>query len=153
MKRVKLTQGQFATVDNEDYPEISCHKWYAAWSLCTKSFYAVRGSNRKNGKRHGISMAREVLGLKFGDKRQADHRNHDTLRNCRSNLRIVTHQQNVWNRKNPKGYYWQKVAKKYHALIQVNNKKIYLGLFDVAEDARNAYLKAKEKYHRVCEVK
>ena len=29
MKRIPLTQNKFAIIDNEDYEELSKHKWYA----------------------------------------------------------------------------------------------------------------------------
>ncbi len=113
MKRIELTQGQFALVDNADYDWLNRFKWSADWNNHTKSFYAARNSRTKNGKICSVSMAREILGLKCGDKFQADHKNHDTLDNRRANLRIVTSQQNHFNRKNSKGYYWNKHAKKY----------------------------------------
>jgi hypothetical protein len=62
------------------------------------------------------------------------------------NLRIVSNQQNCFNR-NPKGYYFAKHANKWEAQIHLNYKKIYLGLFNTEEEARDAYLQAKEKYH------
>jgi len=147
MKRIKLTQGQFALVDDADFERLNEHKWYAHWKPHTKSFYAVRHSKPKNGKRHVIRMHREILGLKRGDKLEGDHINHDTLNNQRANLRAITCQQNHWNRKDSKGYYWNKAAKKYHARIKLNNKDIHLGLFSTAEEAHNAYLQAKKQYH------
>jgi hypothetical protein len=63
------------------------------------------------------------------------------------NLRSVTKQQNQWNRKATKGYSWFPINKKWKANIRVNNKDIYLGYFNTEQEARNAYLQAKEKYH------
>ena len=34
-----------------------------------------------------------------------------------------------------------------YKLIKVKGKKIYVGLFDNEEEAHQAYLEAKEKYH------
>ena len=147
MKKIELTQGQVALVDDEDFEQLNKFKWCALWARNTKSFYAVRGSKTKDGKWHTISMNREILGLKRDDKRQGDHRNHDTLDNQRSNLRVVTCQQNHFNRKDSKGYYWNKAAKKYRAQIMVNGKHIHLGYFLTTKDARNAYLQAKKQYH------
>ena len=112
IKKIPLTQGQFAIVDNKDFEWLNQYKWFAIWEPHTQSFYAVRHSKSINGKRYMIYMSREILGLKCGDKRQADHINHQTLYNCRANLRIVTLQQNLWNQKNPNGYSWNKRAKK-----------------------------------------
>lgn len=149
VKLIPLTHNQFAIIDDEDFNWLSQKKWYASWSEYTKSFYAIRGSRDKNGKRHTIYMAREILGLSEGDKRQSDHINHNTLNNRKSNLRIVTCNQNQWNQKNPKGYYWRKANKKYMAQIKLNGKQIYLGLFRTADAAHSAYLQAKKHYHKM----
>ena len=75
-----------------------------------------------------------------------DHKNGIRNDNRIDNLRVVTRQQNQFNT-NAKGYYWNKVNKKWQAGICVNYKIKYLGAFDKEEDARQAYLVAKEKYH------
>jgi hypothetical protein len=54
--------------------------------------YAVRGYSP-----NVIRLHREVLGLIKDDGMEADHINRDTLDNRRSNLRAVTHAQNVQN--------------------------------------------------------
>ena len=82
MRRIQLTQGQFAVVDNKNYKWLSQHNWYAWWSNCTQSFYAARMSKSENSKRIVIYMHREILELGGGDKRQTDHINHNTLDNC-----------------------------------------------------------------------
>ena len=79
--------------------------------------------------------------------KQIDHINGVRDDNRISNLRNVTHQQNQHNRTTAKGYTWNKKRNKWQGKIVLNSKNIYLGLFDKEEDARAAYLKAKEKYH------
>jgi hypothetical protein len=76
-----------------------------------------------------------------------DHINgiRDDNRIC--NLRSVTNQQNSFNRKKAKGYYWDKRDNKWVSQIVINYKKIHLGYSNTEEEAREAYLKAKEKYH------
>ena len=76
-----------------------------------------------------------------------DHRDNNRQNNNINNLRIATNQQNAWNRKNAKGYSWNKERKKWQAHIKVNSKQIHLGLFDTEEDAHFAYLTAKKIYH------
>ncbi len=144
---IYLTQGQFTIVDDENHGWLSKYKWCAFWNKYTKSFYAARTARGEDGKRHLIYMAREILGLKYGDKRQADHINHHTLDNRIINLRIVTQQQNQWNQKNPKGYYWDKRREKYRAHIRFNGKDIHLGYFLTTKEAHEAYLQAKPYYH------
>ena len=77
-----------------------------------------------------------------------DHINTNSLDNRIENLRVVTQQQNQWNR-NAKGYSWDKNAKKWHAKININGKDKYLGLFDNEEDAHISYLNAKEIHHKI----
>jgi hypothetical protein len=77
-----------------------------------------------------------------------DHININSIDNRIENLRVVTNQQNQWNR-NAKGYYWHKAKKKWHAKIKINCKDKSLGLFDKEEDAAIAYLNAKEVYHKM----
>jgi len=80
-----------------------------------------------------------------------DHINGEKDDNRICNLRTVTHQENQWNRTKAKGYYWSKKANKWRAEIGVDGKKICLGSFDTEDEARLAYLQAKEKYHIIQE--
>ena len=76
-----------------------------------------------------------------------DHINGIKTDNRIENLRSVTQQQNQFNLTKAKGYYWSKATNKWYAKIQVGGKKIHLGTFTNEDDARQAYLDAKEKYH------
>jgi hypothetical protein len=77
-----------------------------------------------------------------------DHINRNRTDNRICNLRIVTHQENCFNR-TVKGCSWNEKSKKWQSQIMLNYKKIYLGDFNTEEEARNAYLEAKKKYHNV----
>lgn len=105
----------------------------------------------KNRKHHSVHrlMAVAFLGLNYDDKTIfIDHINHNKLDNRLENLRLVTHQQNQWNRVKAKGYCLTK-TNKYESYISINKKRIYLGKYDTEEEAHNAYLEAKEKYHQI----
>ena len=80
---------------------------------------------------------------------QLDHINGIKTDNRICNLRAVTKQQNQWNRITAKGYSWCKKSNKWRSDIKLNNKIIYLGLFKTEQEARNAYLAAKEIYHKI----
>ena len=75
-----------------------------------------------------------------------DHIDRDKLNNNVSNLRMVSVQQNQFNTA-AKGYTWHTQRNKWMAQIFLDGKRHYLGLFTKEEDARQAYLKAKETLH------
>lgn len=146
-RKIKLTKGQFATVDDADHEWLSQWKWYATWSKHGHRFYVTRSIQGLNGKQRTLHMHRLILGLGFGDKLQGDHINRNALDNCRKNLRIVTCQQNLFNKKGVKGYFLCSQSKKYRATIKVSGKNIYLGSHVTKQAARAAYVKAKKQYH------
>ena len=77
-----------------------------------------------------------------------DHINRKRDDNSIENLKVSTQQENTFNT-DAKGYCWNKNAGKWQAEIRLNGVAIYLGLFEHEEDARNEYIKAKEKYHKI----
>ena len=77
---------------------------------------------------------------------QIDHIDRDSFNNNIENLRLVTNQQNQWNR-GDKGYSFDKRENKYRVRIMVNKKSKHLGYFVNEEDARKCYLDAKKIYH------
>jgi len=78
-----------------------------------------------------------------------DHINRIKTDNSNENLRVVTSGENHFNLPNVKGYTWSKANKKWRAQIKVNKTHIHLGLFEKEEDARSAYIEAKEKLHLI----
>lgn len=86
------------------------------------------------------------------DGRYVDHVNGNGLDNRRSNLRLVTNQQNQANStkraaasSKHKGVSWSKTKKKWRAYICPNKKYIHLGYFTSEEDAASAYDRAAEQ--------
>lgn len=141
MKKIPLTQGLFALVDDEDFEYLNQWKWYALKDGNT--FYAVRKSKSVNGKRDLVRMHVEVLGKKEGFV--SDHINGNGLDNRRhENLRHVTHRQNLQNRHSEKsskypGVSWRKETSQWLAQIRLDGKKKYLGYFASEEEASQAY--------------
>ena len=82
-----------------------------------------------------------------------DHKDRNRANNVISNLRECTRSENAhnstkcWGSSEYRGVSWQKSRNKWKAQISVNNKVIYLGLFDNELEAANVYREAKEKYH------
>lgn len=86
MKIIPLTQGLEAVVDDEDFTELSKHKWCAARQRHT--FYAVRGQVcKKTGKTKGILMHKKIMNI-MGVKLFARHLDLDGLNNQKHNLEV-----------------------------------------------------------------
>ncbi len=86
--------------------------------------------------------------------RGKDHINGNKLDNRRENLRVCTLAENNRNRtiyKNNKsgfkGVYWSRADKKWRAQIKINNRMIYLGIFDDLLEAALTYDEAAVRYH------
>jgi len=146
MKTIPLTQGKFAIVDDQDYEWLNKYKWFAQKGRNT--YYARRNICLPNGKQMVVKMHREILGLQLGDNHQTHHVNYNGLNNRRMNLQIVTECEHQWTRIGAKGYYWNKRHQKFHSQISARGKKIYLGSFDSANEARKAYLVARKERSR-----
>lgn len=147
MKKIPLTQGKHALVDDEDY------EWLNQWKWCFDK-YAIRRISRKNQKSTKIYMHRLIM--KPERLSDTDHINRNRLDNRRCNLRNVTHQQNAWNITIPKhntsgfmGVSWHNKTRKWQVGIKLDGKRIYIGLFSQIQEAIDAYQLAKEKYHRI----
>ena len=150
MKKIPLTQGKFATVDDEYYDELIKYKWYPhhTFNLC----YAVRNTKCIKGKRGIVYMHRQILNAPHGV--MVDHKDRTGLNNCIYNIRLCSNSQNQANSKKQinntsgyKGVVWHKSKKKWIARIRCDGKLIYLGYFDNAVKAAKSYdKKAKELF-------
>ena len=105
----------------------------------------------KNGKKMKSvhRLVAEAYLPNYSEDLQVDHIDNMRTNNCLGNLRMVTCQQNQFNRPKVKGYSWHKNKNKWMARIDLNGKKHHLGYFNNEDDARQAYLKAKEIYHKI----
>lgn len=91
---------------------------------------------------------------------EIDHKDTIKTHNWIENLRDVTHSGNQQNKikalKNSKtgflGVCFNKENGKYKAQISVSGKKKYIGYFDSAEEAHNAYLITKRELHLTCTI-
>lgn len=154
MRRISLTRGKFALVDNQDYEFLTQWKWCA--SKGAKTFYARRGIKR-NGKRTTISMHRVLSTLiSFKLANCIDHVNRNGLDNRRKNLRPVTKKRDLENRgkfrNNTSGYTgisWNRQWSKWKAYIGHHGKVVYLGYFDRLQDAVKARKNAEQKCNKV----
>lgn len=142
MKEIFLTQNKVAIVDDEDYAELSKHKWLA----CQKQdrWYAKRTSK-------SIYMHRVIMG---NPAQEVDHISGDGLDNRRCNLRLANRSQQLCNtrlrrdnKSGVKGVDWFKPKGKWRARVKIYGKEIHLGYFKNIQDAVEARLKAAREIH------
>ena len=151
-RRIPLPKRKFAVVSPEDYQRLNKFKWYVQTNASTS--YAVRYVRVGISKKYALVwMHREVVPAPKG--MFVDHINHIGLDNRRTNLRLATRRQNMYNRrklrKNTtslfKGVYWRSDTKCWRANITVDGKRIRLGQFNSQIDAAKAYDDAARKHH------
>src|SRR3990167_9413025 len=145
MKKIPLTQGKYAIVDDEDFD------WLNQWKWCFETLgYAMRGKylGKINGKYKNVGIKMHRLINKTPDSLDTDHINGDRLDNRKINLRTALPIQNQANAKvrkdsksGIKGVRWMVRNKKWQARVG-GGKNRYLGLFETLEEAALAYKKA-----------
>lgn len=141
MRKIPLTQGKEAIVDEEDYEFLSQFKWHY------KNGYAARCIS-VDGKQVRIWMHRVLTGVP--DNLEVDHLDRNGLNNTKQNLRICSRKINSDNRglfvNNTSGYKgvsWH--AGKWQASYRHNGKLHYIGRYTSKEEAYQKYLETKEK--------
>jgi hypothetical protein len=140
---VSLTRGYVAVVDDADWAIISARKWYADVAQSG----LVYAATKIQGKR--VRMHRLLLDAVDGD--HVDHTDGNGLNNQRSNIRIVTHAENMQNKKRyknnktgHKGVTMNVKSGQWIARIQAQKQSYFLGTFDALDRAVDAYAKAAE---------
>ena len=143
MKKIPLTQGKVALVDEEDYEYLMRWKWYLyeANGQC----YAVR--NERFSTEHGharrtVRMHREIMHTP--KTLYVDHINHNGLDNRKCNMRHCSSRENQGNRLLTKACSSQykgvnKHDGKWQARIGHKYKQLYIGFYDTEAEAARAY--------------
>lgn len=142
MKKIKLTKGKYALVDNDDFEFLNQWKW----QFNVKG-YAERTEKKKGKKKRYYSMHRVLLAVTRGY--EVDHINGNGIDNRRKNLRVCTHRENIRNQKlsraSTTGYKGVSVDKsRFRAYLSIRgsdgkSKQYHLGNFKTAEEAAVAY--------------
>jgi HNH endonuclease/AP2 domain len=130
-------------IDAEDWPRISGFKWSVSSDGGTRMYVSTYADKKKT------YLHRMILEAPNGQS--VDHRNGDPLDNRKVNLRLATHQENMFNRckaqtygsKPTASYYkgvtWDRSRGRYKAQIVKNGVNHYLGHFLDERSAAVAY--------------
>jgi len=140
-------------IDGEDFDKIKGYTWGISKYNELDSFRATT-SICVNGKQKKISM--QSLIIKRPEGMIIDHKDRNPLNNTKNNLRICTQKHNRMNSKKRsgakyseyKGVSFNKRCSKYFSTIGVNNKRIFLGNFDLEIDAAKAYNESALIYYK-----
>lgn len=142
-REIELTRGYKAKVSKEDYERVSEKKWH----VCGKEPYLYAASGHKTSKKRvakGYKSTNTYTTLhrfitNAGEGSVVDHINKDTLDNRRSNLRVCSHSQNLFNSKF-KAVEFKGVRKhKSRDCFEVFINDIVLTGFCTKSDAARAY--------------
>lgn len=139
MRKITLTRGKVALVDDDMFDYLSQFKWCA---FKAKNTYYAKRNSKDN---HTFYMHIEILGKKEGF--EIDHVDGNGLNNQRQNLRHLTHRQNLQNRHDNRaskypGVSFFKQTNKWAACFYFNGKYIALGYFTDEYEAFLAYKRA-----------
>ncbi len=142
MKRIPLTRGEFALVDDSAFQELAAHKWHC---FVTNRGQKYAARNVSKVPRVTELMHRRVTQAARG--RLVDHRNGNSLDNRKRNLRVCSSRQNSRNasvQRRPKssrfkGVSWHAQRSRWVANICVNYRTRYLGLYSTEAEAARAY--------------
>jgi HNH endonuclease len=145
---IPLTQNIKAIIDDTDR-DLCLWKWQSSHGYAAHAWR----KNKVYGKdlMHRIILGR-MLGRNLLPHEQVDHINGNRCDNRRSNLRLASYGENAKNakRRNDNSTGLKGVSRdgnKYRARIQVNNKPKFLGNFETAEQAHEAYCNAAKELH------
>lgn len=133
-----LPDGYVFLIDKDDYSLIRNNSWH----ILNKNSNDTYMRSTKLGLMHRLIM-------NAPDDLQIDHINMNKLDNRKSNLQIVTQQENLHkksmyktNKSGCQGVKWNKTLNKWQVQITRNKQRIHLGVFDNLQDAVIARRKA-----------
>lgn len=138
---IELCDGSVVLVDKEDESIVTGHKW---------RYRTSGGKGRPNPYVIATVMCKQAylhrLVMKAERGQIVDHINRNRLDNRKSNLRLVTHTENMRNRgKHKDGFHsvFKGVSRfasgKWRALIRDGKRQVYLGSFKSEVEAAHAY--------------
>lgn len=136
-------KGKVALVDNRDYALVMAIslRWWLTTSKSGRYQYA-RAWSSEDGKK--IRMHRVILGSPKGQ--DIHHLDDDGLNNCRNNLCVCSHSENMQRQRKQqgrssrfRGVSWHKRQKRWVGQIKLDGKRKWLGSFTSESAATRAY--------------
>ena len=129
-RTVSLTQGKVAIIDDADYERVSRFTWHAGH--IKGHWYASSRLPAWSNLARRTRMHQLIIGDTHG--LEVDHINGDRLDNRRENLRLATHEQNMWNHKRSRGGSSRFVGVsrergRWRSIISRKGRTIHLGSF------------------------
>ena len=138
MKTINLSgkrgRNKSTIVDDSTFKKYGHLSWYLS-----DTGYVMRSTPEGNLRLHRLVT-------NTPENKVTDHLNGNKLDNRKSNLRVCTQKENANNRKNTKGYTWDKSKSKW--LVRYKNK--FFGRYKTEEEAKEAYKRARSgvEYHK-----
>jgi len=146
--KIPLIGGREAVIDADDYGLVM--KFSDTWRLLLhpNTYYARATYYRDTILMHRVIMNADDV---TNQGLEVHHLDGNGLNNVRSNLRLVTHAENMRLRKghknNTSGHKGvNRSRQKWKADISVNSRKIHLGVFNTFEEAVAARIKAEKEF-------
>ena len=154
MKRIPLTQGKFALVDDSDFEYLNQWKWH----ICNG--YAARREYLGGGYRKDITnyILMHRLINKTPNGFHTDHIDGNRLNNRKKNLRTASCSQNVMNQyrektKNKtsiyKGVNFCKRDGNWRVQLNIKGKNTHIGYYKTEIEAAKSYNIAVKKYRGI----
>ena len=121
-------------------------KWVDAGTVNAYGYVKIVINYKKYNRSRLLMMA--FKNFDINSELCVDHKNHIRHDDRIENLRIVTHQENMFNKSNTKGYYYVANAKKkkWRMRLMVNGKP-YTKCFETELESKNHYLEKKAELH------
>ena len=150
MKEIITRKGERIIVCDCHYDRVAGYQWHISnRGYVVRSEYIGLVDDKSKSKK--ISLHQLIIGKKKG--RLVDHINRDKLDNRCDNLRHVTPQENVYNRKYKTTSKYKGVTKSgrvknpWTVAVYFNKSRKFIGNFETPEKAAKEYNKAVKDYH------
>lgn len=125
-------------IDTEDIPKVLKYKWY----ITDKGYV----------KNKTVGLLHRFL-IDCPKNKIVDHRSHNKLNNCKSNLRICNKSENGQNRlgfntysaTKIRGIYYNRRDCRYYALLTLKGQKHYVGSFTTKKEAEKAIIERRKQ--------